>query len=237
MSRKQETRGGTSVGDGTAMAGTAGDMELRDVSLSFGSVSVFSHASAVFDSGRVHVITGPSGAGKTTLLRLLLGLEEPNEGEILRPVGMCFSATFQEDRLCDNLTATANIRMPHGRLKGEELEEFLAVEREALAAVGMPDVEGRPVRDFSGGQRRRVAILRCALADADAYMFDEPLKGMDEETISRVMSYVLPKLSGRCVLWVTHDERELAFFDDPVLWSVADGGVRRRAGDEIRPSV
>lgn len=237
MSRKQESRGRAAVSVGTATAGTAGDMELRDVSLSFGSVSVFSHVSAVFDSGRVHVITGPSGAGKTTLLRLLLGLEEPNEGEVLHSADMRFSATFQEDRLCDNLTATANIRMPHGRLKGEELEEFLAVEREALAAVGMSDVEGRPVRDLSGGQRRRVAILRCALADADAYFFDEPLKGMDEDTIVRVMSYVLPHLSGCSVFWVTHDERELAFFDEPALWSVADGDVRRRNGDEPQPSA
>ena len=54
---------------------------------------------------------GPSGVGKTTLLRLLTGLEKPDQGEILGIAGKRLSAVFQEDRLCENLTAGANVRM------------------------------------------------------------------------------------------------------------------------------
>ena len=196
--------------------------ELRDVEKDFGELHVLTGASVRFASGRVHVLTGPSGAGKTTLLRLLAGLERPDAGEVVRAGNLRLAMTFQEDRLLDNLTATANVRLPHARLRGRELEAFLACEREALTAVGLP-VDSRPVRELSGGQRRRVAILRCVLADADALLFDEPLKGMDEGTVARVMDYVRPLLAGRTVLWVTHDSRETSLLGDVELWHVEGG--------------
>ena len=196
--------------------------ELRDVEKDFGGLHVLTGASVRFASGRVHVLTGPSGAGKTTLLRLLAGLERPDAGEVVRAGDLRLAMTFQEDRLLDNLTATANVRLPHARLRGRELEAFLAREREALTAVGLP-VDSRPVRELSGGQRRRVAILRCVLADADALLFDEPLKGMDEGTVARVMDYVRPLLAGRTVLWVTHDSRETSLLGDVELWHVEGG--------------
>ncbi|MBM6775422.1 ABC transporter ATP-binding protein [Olsenella profusa] len=206
---------------GAAARGAAA-FELRDVEKSFGALRVLAGASARFEAGRVHVLTGPSGAGKTTLLRLLAGLERPDVGEVRRAKGLRLAMTFQEDRLLESLTATANVRLPHARLRGRELEAFLARETEALRAVGLP-VDRRPVRELSGGQRRRVAILRCVLADADALLFDEPLKGMDEGTVARVMGYVRPLLAGRTVLWVTHDSRELDLLGKPVVWRV-DGG-------------
>ena len=150
---------------------------------------------ACFESGRAHVLTGPSGSGKTTLLRLLAGLETPDAGEVGRSGVARLAMTFQEDRLCDNLTVTANVRLPHARLRGAERAAFLELEREACAAVGLP-CDARPVRELSGGQRRRVSILRCVLADADAFLFDEPLKGMDEKTVDAVMDFVVPRLAG-----------------------------------------
>ena len=201
---------------------SGGAFELRRVEKNYGELSVLAGASARFEAGRAHVLMGPSGAGKTTVLRLLAGLETPDAGEVVRPTDARLAMTFQEDRLLDNLTATANVRLPHARLRGADLEAFLARERAALVAVGLP-VDSRPVRDLSGGQRRRVAILRCVLADADALLFDEPLKGMDEKTVAQVMDYVTPLLAGKTVLWVTHDPREKDLLPDPVLWTVRDG--------------
>ena len=65
-----------------------------------------------------------------------------------------------------------------------------------------------------------------ALADADVMLFDEPLKGMDERPARRVNDFLRPLLAGRTVLWVTHDEREVALLDRPLLWTVREGGVR-----------
>ena len=201
-------------------------IELRAASKAYDGITVLSGASARLEAGRTHVLMGPSGAGKTTVLRLIAGLEEPDAGEVLRPVGARLAMTFQEDRLLDNLTATANIRLPHGRLRRRELEAFLAREREALGAVGLP-VDSRPVRELSGGQRRRVAILRTLLADADLLIFDEPLKGMDDATVGRVMAFARPLMPGRTVLWVTHDERELEPLGDCVAWRVGEGRLSR----------
>lgn len=201
-------------------------LELRDVTKRYGGITVLSRASARFEAGRTHVLMGASGAGKTTVLRLLAGLEEPDAGEVVRPSGARTAMTFQEDRLLDNLTATANVRLPHGRLRGRELEDFLAREREALEAAGLP-VDARPVRELSGGQRRRVAILRALLVDADVLLLDEPLRGMDEQTVGRLMRFALPLLSGRTVLWVTHDERELAWFDGCAAWRVGGASITR----------
>ena len=197
---------------------------LQGVSKRYGDLRVLESVTARFELGRPHVLMGPSGAGKTTLLRLLAGLEEPDAGELARPHGVRLGMTFQEDRLCENLTATANIRLPHARLSGELLDRFLAFEREALEACGL-SVDARPVRELSGGQRRRVAILRCVLAEADVLLFDEPLKGMDEDTLDAVMKFVTPLVAERTVFWATHDERELAWFPDACVWRVEDGRV------------
>ena len=202
----------------------SGKLALKGVDKRYGDIAVLTAANAVFEPGRVHLLMGPSGAGKTTLLRLLAGLEKPDGGAVTLPPGTRLSMTFQEDRLCDNLTATANIRLPHAHLRGAALEAFLARERDALGAVGLP-VDSRPVRELSGGQRRRVAILRAVLADADVILFDEPLKGMDEKTVEQVMGYICPLIADKTVLWATHDPRERRFFPNPALWEVRDGGV------------
>ncbi|QOY61249.1 ATP-binding cassette domain-containing protein [Thermophilibacter immobilis] len=202
------------------------DFALVGVGKAYGSVCVLAGASATFTGGRAHVICGPSGAGKTTLLRLLLGLEAPDAGSVARPRGARLAATFQEDRLCDNLTATANVRLPHAHLRGDQKASFLARERQALESVGLT-VDARPVRELSGGQRRRVALLRCVLADADALFLDEPLRGMDEATVERTMAYVAPLLAGRSVFWVTHDERERRWLSGCEDWRVEEGLVRR----------
>ena len=213
-----------SRGQGTVQGAGDKGFELRRVDKAYGDVRVFSAADAQFGAGRVHVVGGPSGEGKTTLLRLLMGLEEPDAGTVARPLGARLAATFQEDRLCDNLTATANLRVPHGRLRGAERDAFVERSREALGAVGVP-ADARPVRELSGGQRRRVAILRAVLADADALFFDEPLKGMDAATLERVMAFVAPRLERKTVFWVTHDEGEARWFGEACLWRVRDGRV------------
>ena len=126
-------------------------------------------------------------------------------------------AVFQEDRLCENLSVAANIRMPHPQAKGPAKERLLQRAAALLESMDMHDTLHRPVHGLSGGQKRRVAIARAVLAEADVMFFDEPLKGLDEKTERRVMEAIAPLLAQKTVFWVTHHASDLAYFDNPVL--------------------
>ena len=199
---------------------------LRDVTVRLGERDVLSHVTADFAAGRVHVVRGASGTGKTTLLRLLMGLVEPVSGSVTRPEGARLAAAFQEDRLLDSLTVSANVRLPHGGVRGPERARLLDETRRALAAVGMTGLESARAGELSGGQRRRVSLLRAGLATSDVMYLDEPLRGLDERTARATMDWLLPRLEAKTVFWVTHSAEEAAALPAPVLWTVDGGRVR-----------
>ena len=145
-------------------------IELRGVSKAFGEKQVLQNVSHLFPEGKLTCVMGPSGCGKTTLLSLLLGLVQPDAGEIRGMEGRKLSAIFQEDRLCENAGAVSNIRLVNPRLSKGEAEEM-------LREVGLGDSLGQPVRTLSGGMKRRVAILRALAAEYDVLLADEPFKG------------------------------------------------------------
>ena len=184
-------------------------IKIGELNKSFGDTAVFKEFSAEFEDGSVTCIMGSSGIGKTTLLRILMGLEDYDDGRITGIENKTMAAVFQEDRLCENLTVSANIRMTGGKdekgISEQEVVKYLEI-------IGMKDMAGKQVSELSGGMKRRVAILRAVLADRDIVFFDEPLKGLDQETEKKVMETIVPLLSGKTVLWVTHREDEAAYF-------------------------
>lgn len=184
-------------------------IKIDELNKSFGDTAVFKEFSAEFEDGSVTCIMGSSGIGKTTLLHILMGLEDYDDGRITGIENKTMAAVFQEDRLCENLTVSANIRMTGGKdekgISEQEVVKYLEI-------IGMKDMAGKQVSELSGGMKRRVAILRAVLADRDIVFFDEPLKGLDQETEKKVMETIVPLLSGKTVLWVTHREDEAAYF-------------------------
>ena len=175
---------------------------IRGLSKAFDGKQVLRDFSAVLPAGQVSGLMAPSGAGKTTLLRILMGLETPDRGTITGLQGLRLSAVFQEDRLCENLNPVSNLRLVTLTLSRAAAEE-------ALTAVGLTDCLHQPVRELSGGMRRRVAILRALLAEYDLLFLDEPFKGLDRETKDVVMADTRRRCDGRTVLFVTHDPTEL----------------------------
>ena len=178
-------------------------IRVRHLDKSFGDKAVLRDFSADFPAGAVTAVMAPSGGGKTTLLRILMGLERADGGTVTGLSGLRQSAVFQEDRLCENLSAASNLRLtnPNLSLWGAE---------EALAAVGLAGCGGQSVAEFSGGMRRRVAILRALLAPWDVLFLDEPFKGLDAEMKAMVMADTCSRCRGRTVLLVTHDPDEAA---------------------------
>lgn len=180
---------------------------LRGVTVRFGDRTVLDRLDLELDQGKVTALTGPNGSGKTTVGRLLLGLLAPHSGAVESPGRGQRSAVFQEDRLCEQLSAVANVRLALGR--SVPATEVLA----DLRRVGLdPAALTQPVRELSGGQRRRVTIVRALMTDARLLVLDEPFTGLDVEGRPAVLEYVRERCVGRTTLLITHDDEDVAWF-------------------------
>ncbi len=181
------------------------DIIVDNISKSFGEKNVLSHFSACFPAGKKSSIMAASGKGKTTLLRIMLGLEVPDSGTVSGMHDKKVAMVFQEDRLCENLSATANIAMVCQRSKSDI--------KYALAKAGLENEANAPVHTLSGGMKRRVSILRALLHDADIILMDEPFKGLDDETKLQMIRLVSEYSSGKTLIIVTHIRKELQALD------------------------
>jgi len=179
-------------------------IELLSLSKAFDGKPVLSGLSHSFPDGEITCILGPSGCGKTTLLNLLMGLLPPDAGEIRGLPQGRIAAVFQEDRLIDHLSALSNVRLVLRR--GAPESEILR----SLEAVGIGEAARRPVRELSGGMRRRAALVRALMADSPLVLMDEPFKGLDAATREAVIAFTRRMLAGRTALIVTHDPAEPA---------------------------
>lgn len=183
-------------------------LEVKNLSKSFDDNVVLRDFSYTFTSG-VYVLSEPSGAGKTTLLRILCGLEVSDSGTVLKSPHAKTVMMFQEDRLLENLSVMANIVLAAQVQSFEQKQALQKCIKEALCDVDLEGIESKPVHELSGGQKRRVALLRTLFADANILLFDEPLKGLDEALKQQVVAFVKPLIESKIVIWVTHTPDEV----------------------------
>ena len=190
---------------------TVSDIILSNITKRFAENTVLDQRSFRFPEGRISCVMGPSGAGKTTLLLLTAGLLTPDSGEILG-VPERIGFVFQEDRLCEDFSAVTNVRLVTGHsLKAQEI-------REELLRLGLPeDSLSQPVREYSGGMKRRVSIARAILYAPDLMLLDEPFKGLDEELRIHVMDELKTWMQGKTVILVTHDPEEAEYLGGEMI--------------------
>lgn len=184
-------------------------LKAVDICKKFGDNVILDNFSREFAERKITAVLGRSGVGKTTLLNILMGLAPPDSGVVVREGKI--SALFQEDRLCENLTAGANIRL----VTGKRLSKTRIAEE--LAAAGLEGCENKPAHELSGGMKRRVSMLRALLAEYDILFADEPFKGLDEDTKRSVMKYFKEKTAGKTVIFITHDNEECDALADEVI--------------------
>ena len=156
------------------------EIAVKHLCKSFGGRTVLRDLTFTAGPG-ITAVMAPSGTGKTTLLRILLGLERPDSGTVEGLAGKRLSAVFQEDRLLEHLSADGNLRFVLGRAYDP------AAARALLDRLGLPDTGPQPVREFSGGMKRRLALARALLAPFDALALDEPFTGVDPARVRRLM--------------------------------------------------
>lgn len=174
-------------------------IQIEDVSVSFDGKQILNHVSLVIKPQSTICIMGDSGAGKSTLLKLLMGLIKPDSGRVLGVAHRKISVVFQEDRLCEQLSAIKNVMMV---LEGKQKRE---IAREHLLELIEPEVIEQPVIQFSGGMKRRVSIARAFAYPSDIILMDEPFTGLDADTKKKVIQYMIKHKRQRTVIFVTHD--------------------------------
>ncbi len=163
-------------------------IEAEHIYKSYDGRPVLEDFSLDISSDSSYVITGESGAGKTTFLRILLGLEKPDQGRIRLLGDYKYSrvnagVVFQEDRLCEEFSAAENVAMV-----SKKLSERIA--RQELEKLLPADQLDKPVRELSGGMRRRVCIVRACVVPSDVLVMDEPFAGLDAENRSKCIEYI-----------------------------------------------
>ncbi len=181
-------------------------MKITHLTAGFDGKTVLRDLSLDIPEGKTTCILGPSGCGKTTLLRCIAGLLRPEAGQI-EGVPEKTAFLFQEDRLAEDYSAVSNLRLVTGRKVPRERIEAL------LRALELTEYR-QPVREFSGGMKRRVAIARTLIYGADLILMDEPFKGLDESLRKKTMQIVRESLRDRTVILVTHDPEEAEFMGD-----------------------
>lgn len=179
-------------------------MELRveDLRKSYGGTAVLQGVSFTAEIGLTRV-TGSSGIGKTTLLRILLGLESP-DGGATNADRFRWAAVFQEDRLLSQLDAEGNLRFALGTAYDSRKAA------ELLETLGLVDVGGKRVRDYSGGMKRRLALARALLAPCDALALDEPFTGLDAGNREAALACILRAAEEKIVLLAAHEDLDIS---------------------------
>ncbi|MGI5982640.1 MAG: ATP-binding cassette domain-containing protein [Sakamotonia sp.] len=192
---------------------------VRNLTKSYGDSLVLDRLSLDLESGRPCCLMAPSGAGKTTLFRILMGLETADSGTIKGLDGLSLSAVFQEDRLLEGYTVLQNIRLVTGRRYSADVLTGLI--RQLLPEDSLK----KPVSEFSGGMKRRAAILRAILAPADAVLMDEPFTGLDPDTKRRATRMINEYTAGKLLLFSTHSKEDAALLGAEILHLDENGGL------------
>src|SRR5215217_611042 len=193
-------------------------IEFRNVTKTFGEMSVVDNLSLKIDDGEFIVLLGPSGCGKTTTLRMLAGLESVTSGDIFingerindvptqhRDLAM----VFQSYALYPHMTIAENIGYPLRVRKLDKADRTARVQRVA-AMLEIESLLERKPRQLSGGERQRVALARAIVREPRAYLMDEPLSNLDARLRVQMRGELkrLQHQLGTTTIYVTHDQAE-----------------------------
>ncbi|HIC23721.1 MAG TPA: ABC transporter ATP-binding protein, partial [Planctomycetes bacterium] len=214
-------------------------LSVRGVSKSFGDVHALKDVSIDLHRGDVVGLVGGNGAGKTTLLRLLCGLYQPTEGEVVHldksgiehPVAEVRSnlgVVPESTGLYARLTAWENIRY-HSRLNGISDKQAWNRTFRIARELDIEDDLQRPTRGFSRGMRQKTALIRALSHDPELLLLDEPTGGLDVTSARKVRALVR-KLGeeGRTVIYSTHKLNEAEEVCDRII--IIHNGTLRADG-------
>ncbi|TVR67720.1 MAG: ATP-binding cassette domain-containing protein [Spirochaetaceae bacterium] len=197
-------------------------VEVQDIHKAFGSLEVLKGASMPFEEGRITAIIGQSGTGKSVLIKTIIGVMDPDRGEVFfrgeeittapaerrREIRRNFGYLFQDSALFDSMSVYDNIAFPLVESLGmRDRKKIRAIVEEKLEWIGLPEVGRKMPAELSGGMRKRVGLARTLAARPEVLLFDEPTTGLDPvlaESINDLIVRVNEEFGITCIL-ITHD--------------------------------
>lgn len=214
------------------------EIQLKNIHKRWGSFVGVENFDLTIADQEFLVLLGPSGCGKTTTMRMIAGLEDPTEGDILvdgkrinnlEPKDRDCAMVFQSYALYPNLDVYENIRFPLRMRKVPTSEHKERVMR-ASAMVELDDFLHRKPAELSGGQRQRVALARAIVRQPNVFLMDEPLSNLDAKlrVSTRAQIKNLSHELKVTTIYVTHDQIEAMTLADRVV--VMSAGVVQQVG-------
>ena len=191
---------------------------LRNIHKKFNQVTALDDVNIEVPKGELIALLGPSGSGKSTLLRILAGLDQPSQGEILidgknilhvptekRNIGL----VFQSYSLFPHMTVEKNI-MFGLQARGLEKDDIHRIVSEILETIQLEGMASRFPHQLSGGQTQRIAIARTLVTNPDVLLLDEPLASLDTKLRNEMRQFILRlhRKTKITTVLVTHDQVE-----------------------------
>ncbi len=193
-------------------------LRVENVKKYFGKLAAVDGVTIETREGELFALLGSSGSGKTTLMRMIAGLEQPSEGDILingrsvvgvSPQHRNVAMVFQSYALYPHMSVHNNILFP---LKSRNVpkEQWEQKVQWAISILGIEGLLERTPTKLSGGEKQRVALARALVRDPELFLFDEPLSALDAQVrnIARAELRDLQKRTGITTVYVTHDQVE-----------------------------
>ncbi len=214
------------------------EIQLRNLSKRWGSFVGVDNFDLTIEDKEFLVLLGPSGCGKTTTMRMIAGLEDATEGEILidgnvvndlEPKDRDVAMVFQSYALYPNMNVYDNIRFPL-KVRGIDPSTHDEKVKRASAMVELDDFMHRRPAELSGGQRQRVALARAIVREPNVFLMDEPLSNLDAKlrVSTRAQIKNLSHELSVTTIYVTHDQIEAMTLADRVV--VMEKGIVQQVG-------
>jgi ABC-type sugar transport system ATPase subunit len=214
------------------------DLQLRNLVKRFGDVTVVQQLDLSVSAGEFVVLLGESGCGKSTTLRMVAGLEEVTEGQVLiggrdvthaHPMARDIAMVFQNYALYPHMNVAQNMSFAL-RLAGRPKAEIDQKVATAAKVLGIEHLLQRKPKELSGGQRQRVAIGRAIVREPQVFLFDEPLSNLDAKLRGHMRAELalLHERLGKTTLYVTHDQIEAMTLADRIV--IFDKGRIQQVG-------
>ena len=214
------------------------EIQLRNLSKRWGTFVGVDNFDLTIADKEFLVLLGPSGCGKTTTMRMIAGLEDATEGDILidgkvvndlQPKDRDVAMVFQSYALYPNMNVYENIRFPL-KVRGVDPKTHDAKVRRASAMVELDPFLHRKPAELSGGQRQRVALARAIVREPNVFLMDEPLSNLDAKlrVSTRAQIKNLSHELKVTTIYVTHDQIEAMTLADRVV--VMEKGIVHQVG-------